>query len=197
MKVFGTTGNMEVRNLLKSEGNGDNNAPVDPVASTNALNIQTSLEAEGSWLDAIHHAVYSKEGLLAQWKNLVLRAANRMQKVVEQSQHLEAMVQSADGTIWGGFDNGLLVQWGGGGTRIRELHLPPAGVAVKCLAAVGSRLWIGYASGTIQVIYIKYYKKHQLSIRHVVTFCQVITCPILSRNAGSGHYGPPNYNRGH
>jgi sugar lactone lactonase YvrE len=91
-------------------------------------------------------------GCLQRSKYAVHRAAARVQQGSEESRQLEALAASADGTVWGGMGNGLLVQWDADGTRLRELTLPPIGVGVKSIVAVGRRLWIGYANGMVQVI---------------------------------------------
>jgi len=91
-------------------------------------------------------------GCLQRSKYAVHRAAARVQQGSEESRQLEALAASADGTVWGGMGNGLLVQWDADGTRLRELTLPPIGVGVKSIVAVGRRLWIGYANGMVQVM---------------------------------------------
>lgn len=79
----------------------------------------------------------------------VRRAADRSGHGAEEAKRLEALVMSPDGTVWGGLGNGLLVQWDSGGNRLKELLSIP--VAVKCLLAVGTRLWVGYANGRVEV----------------------------------------------
>ncbi|KAL5697298.1 phosphoinositide 5-phosphatase [Ranunculus cassubicifolius] len=60
------------------------------------------------------------------------------------------MVLTGDGMIWTGCSNGLLVQWDGNGNRLRDFNHHP--FSVKCLCAFGARMWVGYVTGTIQVL---------------------------------------------
>ena len=79
----------------------------------------------------------------------VRRAADRLGQ--EDARRLETLAASEDGTVWGGFGSGQLLQWNSEGNRLREVLVTP--VTVKCLLAVGSRLWVGFTNGRIEVNY--------------------------------------------
>ena len=55
-----------------------------------------------------------------------------------------------DGMVWTGCTSGLLVQWDGNGNRMQDFHYHPS--AVQCLCTFGMRIWVGYLSGTVQVL---------------------------------------------
>ncbi|XP_074281301.1 type I inositol polyphosphate 5-phosphatase 12-like isoform X2 [Silene latifolia] len=80
----------------------------------------------------------------------VRRAASRGGAFNEDSKKTEAMVLTPDGTVWSGCSNGLLVQWDSNGNRGQEFHHHPT--AVLCFCTHGSRLWVGYASGVVQLL---------------------------------------------
>ncbi|CAN0843651.1 Type II inositol polyphosphate 5-phosphatase 15 [Linum grandiflorum] len=61
----------------------------------------------------------------------------------------EAMTLTSDGIIWTGCTNGTIVQWDGNGNRIQDIQYHFT--AVRCFCSFGSRVWVGYASGMIQV----------------------------------------------
>lgn len=69
---------------------------------------------------------------------------------MEDNRRIGAVSVGADGTIWTGFTNGSLVQWDGSGTRLLEVQYHVS--SVQCICSFADRLWIGYASGTIQLI---------------------------------------------
>ncbi|KAL0359292.1 UNVERIFIED_CONTAM: Type I inositol polyphosphate 5-phosphatase 12 [Sesamum angustifolium] len=69
---------------------------------------------------------------------------------VEDTKKTEAIVLATDGIIWTGCSNGLLIQWDGNGNRLQDFHHHPC--SVQCFCTHGSRIWVGYASGKIQVL---------------------------------------------
>lgn len=90
-------------------------------------------------------------------RNAIIGAADAVRRVakgagalVEDTKKTEAIVQTADGVIWTGCSNGLLIQWDGNGNRIQDFTRLPSSVHSFC--SYGSRIWIGYASGTIQIL---------------------------------------------
>ncbi|XP_049397510.1 type I inositol polyphosphate 5-phosphatase 13-like isoform X1 [Solanum stenotomum] len=91
-------------------------------------------------------------------RNAIMGAAGAVRRVAtkgsgassEDSRKTEALVLSSDGMIWSGCSNGLLVQWDGNGNRLQDFHHHPC--AVLCLCAHGSRIWVGYISGMVQVL---------------------------------------------
>ncbi|KAL3506953.1 hypothetical protein ACH5RR_032335 [Cinchona calisaya] len=69
---------------------------------------------------------------------------------VEDTKKTEALVLAADGIIWSGCSNGLLVQWDGSGNRLQDfLHHP---CAVLSFCSYGARIWVSYISGLVQVL---------------------------------------------
>ncbi|CAK9161808.1 unnamed protein product [Ilex paraguariensis] len=91
-------------------------------------------------------------------RNAIMGAADAVRRVatkgagafVEDTKKTEALVLTADGMVWSGCSNGLLVQWDGNGNRLQDFHHHPC--AVLCFCSFGSRIWVGYVSGMIQVI---------------------------------------------
>ncbi|KAL8482708.1 hypothetical protein ACS0TY_025666 [Phlomoides rotata] len=97
------------------------------------------------------------QGFLQRSRNAIIGAADAVRRVakgagalVEDTKKTEAIVQAADGVIWTGCSNGLLIQWDGNGNRIQDFTRLPYSVHSFC--AYGSRIWVGYASGTIQIL---------------------------------------------
>lgn len=99
-------------------------------------------EKSMGWLQRSRNALNSAA-------DAVRRAADRLGQ--EDARRLETLAASDDGTVWGGFGNGQLVQWKSDGSRLREVLVTP--VTVKSLLAVGSRLWVGFTNGRIEVNY--------------------------------------------
>ncbi|OAY64271.1 Type I inositol polyphosphate 5-phosphatase 13, partial [Ananas comosus] len=89
-------------------------------------------------------------------RNALMGAADAVRRVAvkgtftEDNRRTEALAIAMDGTIWSGFTNGTLIQWDGNGGRIQEVQHHPS--SVQCICAFGTRLWVGYVSGTIQVM---------------------------------------------
>lgn len=97
------------------------------------------------------------QGFLQRSRNAIIGAADAVRRVakgagafVEDTKKTEAIVLAADGIIWTGCSNGLLIHWDGNGNRLQDFTCLPSGVQSFC--ALGSRIWIGYASGMIQVL---------------------------------------------
>ncbi|KAK6138629.1 hypothetical protein DH2020_027615 [Rehmannia glutinosa] len=97
------------------------------------------------------------QGFLQRSRNAIIGAADAVRRVakgagafVEDTKKTEAIVIAADGIIWTGCSNGSLVQWDGNGNRLQDLTCHPC--AVQCFCTHGSRIWIGYASGMIQIL---------------------------------------------
>ncbi|KAK9672157.1 hypothetical protein RND81_12G080600 [Saponaria officinalis] len=94
-------------------------------------------------------------GFLQRSRHALMGAADAVRRATrgganEDSKKTEAMVMTSDGTIWSGCSNGLLVQWDSNGSRLQEFHHQPT--AVLCFCTHGSRLWVGYASGVVQLL---------------------------------------------
>ncbi|XP_030527790.1 type I inositol polyphosphate 5-phosphatase 12 isoform X2 [Rhodamnia argentea] len=91
-------------------------------------------------------------------RNAIMGAADAVRRVAtkgagafteENTKKTEAIVQTADGMIWTGCSNGLLVQWDGRGNRLQDFNHHAC--AVLCFCTLGTRIYIGYISGLIQV----------------------------------------------
>uniref|UniRef100_A0A5B7APF2 Putative type I inositol 1,4,5-trisphosphate 5-phosphatase 12-like n=1 Tax=Davidia involucrata TaxID=16924 RepID=A0A5B7APF2_DAVIN len=91
-------------------------------------------------------------------RNAIMGAADAVRRVatkgagafVEDSKRTEALVATIDGVVWSGCSNGLLVQWDGNGNRLQDFHHHPC--AVQSFSTYGSRIWVGYVSGMIQML---------------------------------------------
>ena len=91
-------------------------------------------------------------------RNAIIGAAGAVRRVAtkgagafaEESKRIETIVQTIDGSIWSGCTNGLLVQWDGNGSRVQDFNHHPC--AVQCLCTIGTRIYVGYVSGIIQVL---------------------------------------------
>ncbi|KAH7833519.1 hypothetical protein Vadar_007128 [Vaccinium darrowii] len=97
-------------------------------------------------------------GFLQRSRNAIMGAADAVRRVatkgagafVEDNKKTEALVLTADGMIWSGCSNGLLVQWDGNGNRLQDFHYHP--YAVQSFCTLGSRIWVGYVSGMVMVL---------------------------------------------
>ncbi|XP_033137377.1 type I inositol polyphosphate 5-phosphatase 13 isoform X2 [Brassica rapa] len=98
------------------------------------------------------------QGFLQRSRNAIMGAAGAVRRVasrsagafLEDTRKTEAIVLAADGTIWTGSMSGQIVQWDGNGNRLRDVnhhHRP-----VLCFCTFGDRIYVGYASGYIQVL---------------------------------------------
>ncbi|VVA90103.1 unnamed protein product [Arabis nemorensis] len=98
------------------------------------------------------------QGFLQRSRNAIMGAAGAVRRVAtrsagafsEDTRKTEAIVLAVDGTIWTGSMSGLIVQWDGNGSRLRDVnhHQRP----VLCFCTFGDRIYVGYASGYIQVL---------------------------------------------
>jgi WD40 repeat protein len=69
---------------------------------------------------------------------------------VEDNRRIEAVAQAMDGAIWSGCTDGSIIMWDGNGNWLQEFQYHNS--SVQCIKALGERVWVGYASGTIQVM---------------------------------------------
>ena len=98
----------------------------------------------------------SPVGFLQRSRNAFLGAADAVRRVAvkagfgDDTRRIEAFTMSADGMIWTGSANGSLAQWDGSGYRLREfLHHSSS---IQCICNFGTRLWVGYMDGNIQLL---------------------------------------------
>ncbi|KAL1533188.1 phosphoinositide 5-phosphatase [Salvia divinorum] len=97
------------------------------------------------------------QGFLQRSLNALIGAADAVRRVakgagalVEDTKKIETMIIAADGVIWTGCSNGLIINWDGNGNRMRDFTRHPA--AVQSICSHGSRIWVGYATGNIQIL---------------------------------------------
>ncbi|KAL0358741.1 UNVERIFIED_CONTAM: Type II inositol polyphosphate 5-phosphatase 15 [Sesamum angustifolium] len=89
-------------------------------------------------------------------RNAILGAADAVLRAAakgtfgDDNRRTEALLATANGMIWTGCANGLLVQWDGNGNRLQDFQYHS--FAVQSLCTIGSRIWVGYISGTVQVL---------------------------------------------
>lgn len=102
----------------------------------------SSKKDKGGWLQRSRNAVIGAA-------DAVRRAASGTSQGLEEGRKLEALVAAADGTVWGGYGNGVLVRWHSDGYK-REVQLRSVGVRSLCM--VGIRLWVGYSDGKLHVL---------------------------------------------
>ncbi|XP_054813831.1 type I inositol polyphosphate 5-phosphatase 12-like isoform X2 [Prosopis cineraria] len=101
---------------------------------------------------------YQGTSFLQRSRNAIIGAADAVRRVAtkgagafaEETKRIETIVQTRDGSIWSGCTNGLLVQWDANGTRVQDFNHHP--YAVQCFCTFGTRIYVGYVSGMIQVL---------------------------------------------
>ncbi|CAK7325999.1 unnamed protein product [Dovyalis caffra] len=95
-------------------------------------------------------------GFFQRSRNVIMGAADAVRRVAakggfgDDNRRTEALIITTDGMIWTGCANGSLVQWDGYGNRLQDFQ--HHSVAVQCLCTFGLRIWVGYASGVVQVL---------------------------------------------
>ncbi|KAK9288500.1 hypothetical protein L1049_016959 [Liquidambar formosana] len=91
-------------------------------------------------------------------RNAIMGAADAVRRVAtkgagafaEDNKRTEALVLTVDGMVWSGCTNGLIVQWDGNGNRLQDFNHHPC--AIQCFCTFGTRIYVGYVSGMIQVL---------------------------------------------
>ncbi|CAI9090780.1 OLC1v1025619C3 [Oldenlandia corymbosa var. corymbosa] len=89
-------------------------------------------------------------------RNAILGAADAVRRAAvkgtfgDDNRRTEALVATVDGMIWTGCANGSLVRWDGNGNRLKDFQYHF--FAVQSLCTFGSRIVVGYSSGTVQVL---------------------------------------------
>ncbi|CAN4126686.1 unnamed protein product [Withania somnifera] len=137
LKIFNTDG--QVENIL---------AALDPVIEDEMRMKTVSNPKKDKFQSSI--------GFFQRSRNAILGAADAVRRVAvkggfgEDNRRTEALIITVDGMIWSGCANGLLVQWDRNGNRLQDFHYHT--FSVQCLCTYGSRIWVGYASGYIQVL---------------------------------------------
>ncbi|XP_058097970.1 type II inositol polyphosphate 5-phosphatase 15-like isoform X2 [Magnolia sinica] len=140
LKVFGSDGQIENRVEASSvqDPSAEEEVKVKPVSTSKKEKPQSSM----SFFQRSRHALMGAA-------DAVRRVAAKG-NFVEDKLRTEALIMSADGTIWTGCANGAIIQWDGNGTRQQEFH--HHSFSVQCFCTFGARLWVGYVNGTIQIL---------------------------------------------
>ncbi|CAL0313156.1 unnamed protein product [Lupinus luteus] len=116
-------------------------------------------------------------------RNAIMGAADAVRRVatkgagafVDDTRRTEAVVQTSDGMIWSGCTNGLLVQWDGSGSRVKDFSRHPC--AVQCFCTFGKRIYVGYVSGIIQILDLE---------GNVMAGWVAHNCPVIKLAVGNG-----------
>eukprot|EP00268_Persea_americana_P047936 TRINITY_DN5024_c0_g1_i2.p1 TRINITY_DN5024_c0_g1~~TRINITY_DN5024_c0_g1_i2.p1 ORF type:complete len:1085 (+),score=190.51 TRINITY_DN5024_c0_g1_i2:138-3392(+) len=140
LKVFNIDGQVENRIEISS-------APDFPIEEEMRVKIFSSSKKEKS---------QGSVSFFQRSRNALMGAADAVRRVAakggfgDDNRRTEAMIMSSDGMIWTGCSNGLLVQWDGTGNRLQEFQHHSS--SVQCFCTFGTRLWVGYMSGTVLVL---------------------------------------------
>ncbi|XP_015947171.1 type I inositol polyphosphate 5-phosphatase 12 isoform X1 [Arachis duranensis] len=142
LKVFNVDGQAENR-VDMSSMQQDQGVEDEPKAKSNSSNKKDKSQGPS---------------FLQRSRNAIMGAADAVRRVaskgagafVDDSRRTEALVQTSDGMIWSGSTNGMLVQWDGTGNRVQDCNRHPC--AVQCICTFGTRMYVGYMSGIIQVL---------------------------------------------
>ncbi|XP_068639736.1 type I inositol polyphosphate 5-phosphatase 12-like isoform X1 [Aristolochia californica] len=141
LKVFGIDGQIE--NRVEVSSGGGETYPEDEM-KVKFVSTSKKEKSQGSM------------SFFQRSRNALMGAADAVRRVAtksafgEDNRRTEALIVTMDGTIWTGCANGSVVQWDGNGNRIQEFH--HHSYAVQCFCTHGTRLWVGYISGTIQIL---------------------------------------------
>ncbi|XP_057845710.2 type II inositol polyphosphate 5-phosphatase 15 isoform X1 [Cryptomeria japonica] len=141
LKIFGTNAEAE---FCSKHISATRNSPSEDKIKINFAKVSTKEKTQGAL------------SFFRRSKNVVLEAADAVRRAAVRRQNeddmkrTKAIAASTNQMIWTGYANGLLVQWDCQGNRIQEfMH---SSTAIECLCALGTRIWIGYADGRVQVM---------------------------------------------
>lgn len=115
-------------------------------------------------------------------RNALIGAADAVRRVAakgvlgDDNRRNEALIVSVDGTIWTGCGNGSVVQWDGNGNRLHEFQHHSS--AVCCFCTFGTRLWVGYISGIIQILDLE---------GNLLGGWVAHSCPVIRMTVGCGY----------
>lgn len=121
-------------------------------------------------------------GFFQRSRNAIMGAADAVRRAAvkgafgDDNRRTEALVITIDGMIWTGCTSGLLVQWDKYGNRLQDFQHHSH--AVQCFCTFGSRIWVGYASGTVQVLDLK---------GRLLGGWVAHSCPVIEMCVGSGY----------
>ncbi|CAN1857751.1 Type I inositol polyphosphate 5-phosphatase 12 [Linum perenne] len=125
------------------------------------------------------------QGFLQRSRNAIMGAADAVRRVatrgtnafVEDAKKTEAVVMTADGMIWSGCTNGLIIQWDGNGNRVQDFNLM-SNTSVQCFCTFGTRIYVGYASGIMQMLDLE---------GHLLAMWTAHSNPVLKLAVGNGY----------
>ncbi|KAI4310853.1 hypothetical protein MLD38_035800 [Melastoma candidum] len=98
----------------------------------------------------------SSFGFLQRSRDVIIGAADAVRRATlkgafgDDGRRIEAITWTVDGKIWTGCASGQLIQWDCNGNRLQDFQYHST--AVQCFCAIGTRIWVGYSSGTVQVL---------------------------------------------
>ncbi|XP_061947810.1 type I inositol polyphosphate 5-phosphatase 12-like isoform X2 [Populus nigra] len=141
LKVFNTEGQIENRADLPSVQQQDQ--PVEDEMKVKFV-VPSKKEKSGGFLQRSRNAIMGAADAV---RRVATRGAGAF---ADDAKRTEALVLTIDGMIWSGCPNGLLVQWDGSGNRLLEFNHHSS--AVQCFCTFGTQIYVGYASGVIQVL---------------------------------------------
>ncbi|KAM3276405.1 hypothetical protein ACQJBY_044662 [Aegilops geniculata] len=139
LKVFGMDGQVESARL---------DAPVMPEQPMEEVEVKVKPSKKDKSGGSLNFFQKSRNALMGA-ADAVRRVATKG-TFVEDNRRTGAVAQADDGAIWSGCTNGCIIQWDGNGNRVQEFQHHTS--SVQCIKALGDRVWVGYASGTVQVM---------------------------------------------
>ncbi|XP_042501597.1 type I inositol polyphosphate 5-phosphatase 12-like isoform X2 [Macadamia integrifolia] len=123
----------------------------------------------------------SQFSFLQRSRNALMGAADAVRRAAAkgafgEEKRTEALVLTIDGMIWTGCSNGLIVQWDGNGNRLQDFQHHSS--SVQCFCTSGARIWVGYVSGTIQVLDLE---------GKLLGGWVAHSCPVIKMAVGAGY----------
>ncbi|XP_047309451.1 type I inositol polyphosphate 5-phosphatase 12-like [Impatiens glandulifera] len=150
LKVYNVEGNIENRVDMPTNASTQEQQQVDEdMKDMKDMNVKSGSKSKKE---------KSQGSFLQRSRNAIMGAADAVRRVatkgtgafVEDAKRTEALVMTADGMIWSGCANGILVQWDGNGIRLQDFQHHPC--AIQCFCTTGTRIWVGYVSGVVQLL---------------------------------------------
>lgn len=139
----------ELLKVFNSEGQIENRLDVSSIQDFSVELISSSRKDK----------TQSSIGFFQRSRNAIMGAADAVRRVAakggfgDDNRRTEALVVTIDGMIWTGCTSGLLVQWDGNGNRIQDFLYHSS--SIQCFCTFGMQIWVGYVSGTVQVLDLK------------------------------------------
>lgn len=139
LKVFNIDGQVETRfDTLQVQNSGEEGSDM-------RINLSTTSKKAINFFQRSRHVLLEAAG--------AVRKAAAKSAFGDDYRRTEALTITVNGMIWSGCANGLLIQWDRYGHRLQEVQHHSS--YIQCLCTFGTRLWIGYMDGTVQVINIE------------------------------------------